>query len=83
MRMVGTFEAKTYLSELLRDIAERKETITITKQGRPVAILGPVPETKEREMTPMEAWEKLRELRKGFPKVNWEEIKEWIEEGRV
>jgi prevent-host-death family protein len=38
---VGAFEAKTHLSALL-DRAEKGETITITKHGRPVARLVPV-----------------------------------------
>ena len=41
MRSVGSYEAKTHLPRLL-DRVERGETITITKHGRPVAILGPV-----------------------------------------
>jgi prevent-host-death family protein len=36
----GAFEAKTHFSELLKR-AEKGETITITKHGRPVAKLVP------------------------------------------
>ena len=35
---VGSFDAKTYFAELLRNIAEGK-TIRITKNGKPVAIM--------------------------------------------
>jgi prevent-host-death family protein len=38
---VGAFEAKTHLSALL-ERAEKGESITITKHGRPVARLVPV-----------------------------------------
>jgi prevent-host-death family protein len=41
MESIGAFEAKTHLSSLL-DRAERGERITITKRGRPVAMLVPV-----------------------------------------
>ena len=35
---VGSFDAKTYFAELLRNVAEGK-TIRITKNGKPVAIM--------------------------------------------
>jgi len=38
---VGTFEAKTHLSELL-DRVENGDEITITRNGKPVARLVPV-----------------------------------------
>jgi prevent-host-death family protein len=41
MAEIGAFEAKTHLSRLL-DQAERGETITITRHGKPVARLIPV-----------------------------------------
>ena len=37
---VGAYEAKTHLSELLRRV-ESGETITITKHGKPVAVMAP------------------------------------------
>jgi len=40
--IIGAFEAKTHLSELL-ERAERGEEITITRRGVPVARLGPLP----------------------------------------
>jgi prevent-host-death family protein len=42
MKTVGTFEAKTHLSSLLEQI-ERGEEITITRHGRAVARLVPLP----------------------------------------
>ena len=40
MDEVGAFEAKTHLPKLL-DRVERGESITITRHGRPVALLVP------------------------------------------
>jgi len=37
---VGAYEAKTHLPELLRRV-EAGETITITKHGKPVAVMVP------------------------------------------
>ena len=36
---VGAYEAKTHLPALLRRV-EAGETITITKHGKPVAVMG-------------------------------------------
>ncbi len=40
MSTVGAYEAKTHLSALL-DRVERGERITITRHGRPVAVMVP------------------------------------------
>ena len=40
MKSVGSYEAKTHLPRLLDEV-EKGERITITKHGRPVAILVP------------------------------------------
>ena len=42
MDTVGSFDAKTHLPKLLERVA-RGEKITITKHGKPVAILVPPP----------------------------------------
>ena len=44
MREVGSFEAKTHLSELLAAV-EAGETVTITRRGKAVAQLVPVRRT--------------------------------------
>jgi prevent-host-death family protein len=49
MTTVGTFEAKTHLSELLERVA-RGERIVITNRGKPVAMLVP-PEVAEQRDT--------------------------------
>ncbi len=46
MREVGAFEAKTHLSELLKQVATGAR-ITITHRGKPVARLVPVDEVSE------------------------------------
>ena len=58
MRMVGSFEAKTHLSELLASV-ERGEEIIITRRGTPVARLLPIAEASERTA----ALEKLEAIR--------------------
>ncbi len=42
MKTVGSYQAKTHLPRLLRQVA-RGEEITITKHGAPVAVLAPAP----------------------------------------
>lgn len=59
---VGAFEAKTQFSQLLRRV-ENGETVTITRHGKPVAILtppGPI-----RAMPISEIAEAFAALRKG------------------
>lgn len=41
MKSVGCYEAKTHLPRLLSQV-EKGETITITKRGKPIAVLTPV-----------------------------------------
>lgn len=73
MKTVGAFEGKTHFSALLDDAA-RGETIIITKNGKPVAQLGPIAdqETFSQKMARIRA----RGLTLGMP------IKEAIEKGR-
>jgi prevent-host-death family protein len=82
MTTVGAYEAKTHLPELLDRVA-RGETITITKHGVPVAVLGPLP--RQRRMTADELREGFRELRERISargvSFTAEEIKEMIHEG--
>ena len=40
MKSVGSYEAKTHLPRLLSQV-EKGETITITKRGKPIAVLSP------------------------------------------
>ncbi len=78
MRRIGTFEAKTHFTEMLR-AAEAGETITITKRGADVAILGPIP---RKGVDRQEALKRLARLRERLPHADISEIREWINEGR-
>ena len=45
MLVVNTHEAKTRLFELLRLVEERNERITVCRNGKPVAEIGPITAT--------------------------------------
>jgi prevent-host-death family protein len=77
MRVVGTFDAKTHLNELLRAVAQG-ETITITNRGKPVALLTPVRTPANHE----ESWKALRQLRAELPRISSDELCSWVDEGR-
>ncbi len=77
-RTVGAFEAKTHLSELL-DLAAKGERFTITKRGKPVAML--VPLEAEPRMTPEEAMATIRAARVGAD-LGGDSIRGLIDEGR-
>lgn len=53
MRSVGLFEAKTKLSEICADVAERQEPVVVTRRGKPWVRIEPIPEA--RRMTVMES----------------------------
>ncbi|MDZ7685949.1 MAG: type II toxin-antitoxin system prevent-host-death family antitoxin [Gammaproteobacteria bacterium] len=76
---VGSYEAKTKLPELLRQVREGK-TFTITSRGKPIADL--VPTTGGTPKDRAAAVEKLRALMTREPVRNVD-IKELIEEGRA
>ena len=78
MRQVGSYEAKTHLPRLLDEVA-RGETITITKHGVPVAVLGPI--AHRSSMTTTEAIAGLRAFRKAHP-LSGLSIRDLIDEGR-
>jgi prevent-host-death family protein len=78
-RSVGAYEAKAHLSQLLDDAAAG-DTITITKHGRPVAML--VPAAGQRQRTVGEAIEAILEFRRGRS-LGGLSIRELIDEGRT
>lgn len=83
MRSVGSYEAKTHLPQLLSEV-ERGETITITKRGKPIAVLSPAQATAERDVAAIIADFRAYsrdQVRKLGP-LSAREIKEMIEEGR-
>ncbi len=78
MRTIGAYEAKTHLPRLLDEV-EKGERITITKHGRPVAVLippGPAGAADAEEML-----RRFRELRRGN-RLHGLSIRELIDEGR-
>ena len=79
METVGTFEAKTHLSELL-DKVGKGETITITRHGIPAAMLVPVGEARTK-LTHKEIVEGMRVLRKRI-KPDSMSVRKMVEEGR-
>jgi prevent-host-death family protein len=75
---IGAFEAKTRLSEILRQV-EQGERFTITVRGRPVADVVPTQARNQRAID--EAVEQLI----NFPRikgVSGDTVLEWIREGR-
>ncbi len=77
MTSVGSYEAKTHLTQLLERVS-RGERITITKHGRPVAMLVPPPAEKA---DVEETVRKLLEFGKGRS-LGGLTIRQLIEEGR-
>ena len=79
METVGSFEAKTHLSQLLERAAKGEEFI-ITKHGKPVARLVP-PLAARSAPDVRDAVEAMKQFRKGR-KLGVLSIREMIEEGR-
>lgn len=77
-RTIGAYEAKTHLPSLLDEVAQGK-SITITKHGVPVAMLVPIKDLPEKQVS--QAIAALREFRKGRSLAGTT-IRELIEEGR-
>ncbi len=80
METIGSFEAKTHLSQLLERVAEGEE-FTITKHGKPVARLVPVTPDKPKPdiraaIEALEAFSKGNTLGEGVT------IRDLIEDGR-
>lgn len=78
MKSVGVYEVKTHLARLLAEV-ERGECITITRHGKPIARLAPLPERPRRSRAELiAALDEFRASQEplGIP------IRELIEEGR-
>jgi prevent-host-death family protein len=78
MRRVGAYEAKTHLPRLL-DAVAGGETIEITRNGVPVAVLAPAPSTAREAR--LRAIAELRAFRAAHP-LGDVTIRELIDEGR-
>ena len=78
--VIGSYEAKTKLPELLRQVKAGK-SFTITNRGKAVADL--VPTTDERSNDRIAAVERMREfMRSNRIELNGVSIRELIEYGR-
>ena len=78
MGTVGSYEAKTNLSELLKRAAKGEE-ITITKHGASVAVLVPARSVKKRDTRTVV--QEIRKFRKGHT-LGGMRLREMIEDGR-
>jgi len=78
MKMVGAYEAKTHLPRMLEEVT-RGESFTITKHGRPVAVLRPIDPGVSRDRE--KVIEELRRFRRN-KSLKGLSIREMISEGR-
>jgi prevent-host-death family protein len=78
VKSVGAYEAKTHLPRLLDEV-EKGERITITKHGRPVAMLVPPGALGPADASDLLA--RIRAFRKGN-RLDGLTIRELIDEGR-
>lgn len=78
MRTIGAYEAKTHLPRLLDEV-EKGERITITKHGRPVAVLVPADAAAAIDVDAL--MDRMRAFRKGN-RLRGLSIRELIDEGR-
>lgn len=78
MKTIGAYEAKTHLPRLLDEV-EKGERITITKHGRPVAVLVPPDAAPAPDID--ELMERMRRFRTGN-RLRGVSIRELIDEGR-
>ena len=81
METVGSFEAKTHLPKLLERVA-RGERITITKHGKPVAILVPAEPSEERDIKTVIAELRAYSKQAGRTLEPGESFRDLINEGR-
>jgi len=78
MKTIGTFEAKTHLSELLARVS-KGESIRITRRGIPVAKLVPAEEGEQKDLKKIVR--EIQEIYKGAS-LGGLTIRELINEGR-
>lgn len=84
MKSVAETEAETQLPSLLDEV-ELGAEIAITRDGKPIAMLTPIVETRARYAPEVvrAAMVSIREqARLAGQKFDWEEVKAWREEGR-
>jgi prevent-host-death family protein len=79
MTSIGSYEARTHLSQLL-DQVERGKKVLITRRGKPVAVLGPPPKEDTKDVRQVIA--EMKALRQGNILGEGLSIRDLIEEGR-
>jgi prevent-host-death family protein len=81
LKTVGSFQAQTHLPRLLSQV-ENGESITITKRGKPIAMLVPARQTQHRDVKAV--IEEMLAYRDQHGPVLGDDltIRELIEEGR-
>ena len=77
MEMIGAYEAKTHLAKLLERV-ERGEHLTITRHGKPVAQLIPVPSDRQQAR---QAAARIVQRRRHLKKAPLAELMATIHEG--
>ncbi|NOR18908.1 MAG: type II toxin-antitoxin system prevent-host-death family antitoxin [Xanthomonadales bacterium] len=77
MKEIGSYEAKTNLPSLLREVEEGAH-IVITRSGKPIADLVPHPGPA---LDPKIVIQQIRDMRQGITLGN-NDLKELIREGR-
>lgn len=80
MAAYGTFDAKNRFSEIL-DRVENGEEVVITRRGKPIAKLVPMESEADRRERARQAFEWMREMRKGNS-LGGDTVRGLIEEGR-
>lgn len=60
--MISTSKLKIHLSEILRNVKEKRARYIITQNGRSVAAIIPVEEVQPAAVTEVSAWDELVSL---------------------
>jgi len=61
MNAIGLFEAKTKFSEICERVAAKGVGVVVTRRGRPLVTIEPIPVTKGR---PASVWDRRAEFEK-------------------
>lgn len=77
MKEIGSYEAKTKLPALLREVADGTR-IVITRSGKPIADLVPHPGSMD---DPSTVIDQIRKMRQGIT-LGKNDLKELIQDGR-
>jgi len=81
-KTVGSFEAKTHFSQLLKEV-EEGTVVHITRRGKAVAVIAP--EGYEKELAALRSLDRISSRRKrisGREKLTTREIREFRDQGR-